>query len=93
MVRFFYCNVSVIKKILIADDEEIIIEQTSDCKDGDLIIIAETTLKPKLKFIVMSGHVRPAIEKNGIDPPLYFFKKLLDIDSLIKKVASELDNK
>jgi len=47
----------------------------SDCKDGDLIIIAETTLKPKLKFIVMSGHVRPAIEKNGIDPPLYFFKK------------------
>jgi len=75
VVRFFYCNVSLIKKILIADDEEIIIEQMSDCKDGDLIIIAETTLKPKLKFIVMSGHVRPAIEKNGIDPPLYFFKK------------------
>jgi len=118
-------------KILIVDDEEIILEEVAealtdegyDCfvasdvgsaveiinstpeiklvltdlrlPDGtgaDLIKIVETTLKQHIKFIVMSGQAHPSIKKNHSDLSLYYFlKKPLDIDSLIKKVASVIN--
>jgi DNA-binding NtrC family response regulator len=61
---------------------------------ADLIKIVETTLGQKIKFIVMSGHARPGVEKNGIDLALYpFMKKPLDIENLIEKVGSVLEEK
>ena len=59
---------------------------------ADLIKIVETTLEHKIKFIVMSGHACPMIEKNGVDLSLYpFLKKPLDIETLIEKVESALE--
>jgi two-component system response regulator YesN len=59
---------------------------------ADLIKIVETKLGKNIKFIVMSGHANPRIEKNGIDLGLYpFMKKPLDIENLIEKVASVLE--
>jgi len=53
---------------------------------ADLIKIVKSTLKQKAKFIAMSGHTRPAIEKNNIDLTHYsFLKKSLDIDSQKKR--------
>ena len=47
-----------------------------------------------MKFIVMSGHARPMIEKNGIDLSLYpFLNKPLDIEDLIEKVDFVLNEK
>jgi len=61
---------------------------------ADLIKIVEATLEQKMKFIVMSGHARPMIEKNGIDLSLYpFLNKPLDIEDLIEKVDFVLNEK
>jgi len=61
---------------------------------ADWIKIVKSTLKQKAKFIVMSGHARPAVEKNSIDLSHYsFLKKSLDIASLTKKVTSVLEGK
>jgi YesN/AraC family two-component response regulator len=54
---------------------------------ADLIKIVETTMEQKIKFIVMSGHAYPTIEKNGIDLSFYpFLKKPLHIETLLEKV-------
>jgi DNA-binding NtrC family response regulator len=60
---------------------------------ADLIKIVETTLEQKIKFIVMSGHAHPTIEKNGIDLSFYpFLKKPLNIETLIEKVKLVLES-
>jgi DNA-binding NtrC family response regulator len=65
-----------------------------DGTSAELIKIVETTLKQRIKFIVMSGQGNPTIEKNDIDFLLYsFLNKPLDISSLIKKVTSVKDGK
>jgi len=58
---------------------------------ADLIKIIETKFEQNIKFIVMSGHANPGVEKNGIDLALYpFLRKPLDIENLIVMVAAVL---
>jgi DNA-binding NtrC family response regulator len=59
---------------------------------SDLIKIIETEFEQDIKFIVMSGHAYPGVEKNNIDLALYpFLKKPLDIENLIETVKSVLE--
>ena len=59
---------------------------------SDLIKIVETEFERDIKFIVMSGHAYPRVEKNNIDLALYpFLKKPLDIENLIETVESVLE--
>jgi DNA-binding NtrC family response regulator len=124
---------AILTKILIVDDEEIILEEVSetltdvgyDClvasnveaalnivkttpeitliltdlkmpglTGADLIKTLETKPRQTIKFIVMSGHARPGVEKNGIDLALYpFLKKPLDVEYLLEIVSLVLEAK
>jgi DNA-binding NtrC family response regulator len=61
---------------------------------ADLIKIVETKFGQEIKLIIMSGHVSPSIETDGIDLALYpFLRKPLDINNLIDMVGSLLTSK
>jgi YesN/AraC family two-component response regulator len=58
---------------------------------ADLIKIIEAQYGKKIKFILMSGHASPKVEKNGVDISAYpFLRKPLNIETLIEKVSTVL---
>ena len=120
-------------KILIVDDEPLIVEEASEAltdegyeclvannvdealvlvkntKDidiiltdlkmpkktgSDLITAVKEEFDQQIKFIIMSGHGRPSVERNGVDIRSYpFLRKTLNIEGLVDTVATVLERK
>jgi DNA-binding NtrC family response regulator len=60
----------------------------------DLIATVEEEFDQQIKFIIMSGHASPSVERYGVDIGSYpFLRKPLNIDELVDAIATVLESK